>query len=155
VDVKTYLADDILTKVDKMSMAVSLEARVPLLDHKLIEFAARVPSSLKLRRGTTKYLLRRVLERHAPASIVSGPKHGFTMPIGEWLRGSLKDLAGELLLGDRLRNRGLFDRAVLERLWNDHQQRRRDHQHRLWTLVMLELWFRQFADGGARREAAA
>ena len=82
VDVKTYLADDILTKVDKMSMAVSLEARVPLLDHKLIEFAARVPSSLKLRRGVSKYLLRQVLDRRVPRSILDGPKHGFTAPIG-------------------------------------------------------------------------
>ena len=82
VDVKTYLADDILTKVDKMSMAVSLEARVPLLDHKLLEFAARVPSSLKLRRGVSKYLLRQALDRRVPRSILDGPKHGFTAPIG-------------------------------------------------------------------------
>ena len=83
VDVKTYLADDILTKVDKMSMAVSLEARVPLLDHKLIEFAARVPSSLKLRGGTSKYLLRQALDRRVPRSLLDGPKHGFTAPIGD------------------------------------------------------------------------
>ena len=154
VDIKTYLADDILTKVDKMSMAVSLEARVPLLDHKLLEFGARVPASLKLNRGTSKYLLRKVLDRSVPRSIFDGPKHGFTAPIAEWLRGPLKGLASELLLDGRLRQRGLFEGGAIERLWNDHVTRRKDHRHRLWSLVMLELWFRQFADGRAARTAA-
>jgi asparagine synthase (glutamine-hydrolysing) len=154
VDVKTYLVDDILTKVDKMSMAVSLEARVPLLDHKLIEFAARVPSSLKLRRGVSKYLLKQALHRHVPPSVFDGPKHGFTAPIAQWLRGPLKSLATELLLDGRLADRGLFRPATIAKFWQEHQQGRRDHCHRLWSLVMLELWFRQFADG-ARRAAAA
>ena len=154
VDVKTYLADDILTKVDKMSMAVSLEARVPLLDHKLLEFAARVPSSLKLRRGVSKYLLRRVLERRVPRAILDGPKHGFTAPVAGWLRGSLKGLATELLFDGRLKDRGIFEPQTVARLWKEHEQGRRDHCHRLWSLVMLELWFREFADG-SRRAAAA
>jgi asparagine synthase (glutamine-hydrolysing) len=154
VDVKTYLADDILAKVDKMSMAVSLEARVPLLDHKLIEFAARVPSSLKLRRGRTKHLLRQVLERSVPRSILDGPKHGFTAPIADWLRGPLKGMATELLLDGRLKDRGLFHAPVVARLWDEHQRGRRDHRHRLWSLIMLELWFRQFADGERRAQAA-
>jgi len=154
VDVKTYLADDILTKVDKMSMAVSLEARVPLLDHKLLEFAAQVPSSLKLRRGVSKYLLRTVLDRRVPQSILDGPKHGFTAPIAKWLRGPLKGLATELLLDGRLKDRGIFEPRTVARLWKEHQHGRRDHCHRLWSLVMLELWFREFADG-ARRAAAA
>jgi asparagine synthase (glutamine-hydrolysing) len=152
--VKTYLADDILTKVDKMSMAVSLEARVPLLDHKLLEFAARVPSSLKLRNGISKHLLRRALDRHVPRPMMQGPKHGFTAPVGAWLRGPLKELAADLLLDGRLDDRGLFRRAAIERLWNEHQEQRKDHTHRVWSLVMLELWFRQFADD-ARRAAAA
>jgi asparagine synthase (glutamine-hydrolysing) len=155
VDVKTYLTDDILTKVDKMSMAVSLEARVPLLDHKLLEFAARVPSSLKLNRGTSKYLLRKVLDRSVPRSLMNGPKHGFTAPIGDWLRGPLKGLASDLLLDGRLHQRQLFDTPAVSRLWNEHQSGRRDHRHRLWTLIMLELWFRQFADRPARQTAAA
>jgi asparagine synthase (glutamine-hydrolysing) len=137
-----------------MSMAVSLEARVPLLDHKLLEFAARVPSSLKMRNGTTKYLLRQALNRYVPAPIVNGPKHGFTMPIGDWLRGPLKDLGSDLILGPQLHERGLFRRATLTKLWNEHQEGRRNHQHRLWTLLMLELWFRQFCDK-TRRVAAA
>jgi asparagine synthase (glutamine-hydrolysing) len=154
VDVKTYLADDILTKVDKMSMAVSLEARVPLLDHKLLEFAARVPSSLKLRRGIRKHLLRQALYRRVPAALVEGPKQGFTAPIGEWLRGPLKAMASELLLDGRLKDRGLFAPPAVARLWHEHQQGLRDHRHRLWSLLMLELWFRQFADR-ARRAVAA
>jgi asparagine synthase (glutamine-hydrolysing) len=155
VDVKTYLVDDILTKVDRMSMAVSLETRVPLLDERLIEFAARVPSSLKLRRGVSKYLLKRVLERRVPKTILDAPKHGFTAPIGEWLRGPLKGLARDLLLDGRLRKRGLFQASTVAGLWNEHQSDRRDHAHRLWSLIMLELWFRQFADRGATRVTAS
>jgi asparagine synthase (glutamine-hydrolysing) len=154
VDVKTYLPDDILTKVDKMSMAVSLEARVPLLDHKLLEFAARVPASLKLRGGTSKYLLRRALERRVPRALFNGPKHGFTAPIARWLRGPLKPMARELLFDGQLADRGIFRESGVTQVWNEHQQGQRDHRHRLWSLVMLELWFRGFADRGRRAVAA-
>ncbi len=155
VDAKTYLVDDILTKVDKMSMAVSLEARVPLLDHKLLEFAATVPSGLKLKGGTSKYLLRRLLERRVPATIVNRPKHGFEAPIGTWLRGPLAPMANDLFLDGRLKERGIFDIAKVERLWREHRTGVRDHRHRLWSLVMLELWFRKFVDGEASRPAVA
>ena len=151
VDVKTYLVDDIMTKVDRMSMAVSLEAREPLLDHKLLEFAATVPTSLKLKNGRSKYLLRRFLERRIPTSIVDRPKHGFEAPIGEWLRGPLAPMVDDLLLDGRLRDRGVFDPRAVDRVWRQHRSGARDHRHRLWSLVMLELWFRQFADGPARR----
>jgi len=154
LDVKTYLVDDILTKVDKMSMAVSLEARVPLLDHKLLEFAARVPSGLKLRRGISKYLLRRALYQHVPREMFQAPKHGFTAPIADWLRGPLHGLARDLLFDGRLKNRGLFEPRAVARIWDEHQQKRVDHRHRLWSLIMLELWFRQFADVARRRVAA-
>jgi asparagine synthase (glutamine-hydrolysing) len=147
VDVKTYLADDIMTKVDRMSMAVSLEAREPLLDHKLIEFAASVPSTLKLKDGRSKHLLRRLLERRIPRSIVDRPKHGFEAPTGEWLRRELAPMVSDLLFDGRLRDRGLFDPAVVGTLWSEHRGRTRDHRHRLWNLMMLELWFRGFADG--------
>jgi asparagine synthase (glutamine-hydrolysing) len=151
VDVKTYLVDDIMTKVDKMSMAVSLESREPLLDHKLLEFAATVPTSLKLKNGQSKYLLRRLLERRIPKSIVDRPKHGFEAPIGEWLRGPLAPLVDGLLTDGRLRDRGIFDDRAVARIWHEHRGGRHDHRHRLWTLVMLELWFRQFVDvPGAR-----
>ncbi|HET7619374.1 MAG TPA: asparagine synthase (glutamine-hydrolyzing) [Vicinamibacterales bacterium] len=145
-DVHTYLVDDILTKVDRMSMAVSLEAREPLLDHRLLEFAATVPSGLKLKDGRTKHLLRRVLERRVPWAILERGKRGFEAPIGEWLRGPLASMAGDLLQDGRLRARGLFDAREVSRLWSEHQSGRADHRHRLWQLVMLELWFRQFAD---------
>jgi asparagine synthase (glutamine-hydrolysing) len=146
VDVKTYLLDDILAKVDKMSMAVSLETRVPLLDHKLVEFAATVPMDFKLRAGRTKHLLRRFLEGRIPSDVLDRPKHGFEAPTGEWLRGALAPMAGDLLLGPTFRSRGIFSAAAVARLWADHQSGRRDHRHRLWSLLMLELWFRQFVD---------
>jgi asparagine synthase (glutamine-hydrolysing) len=152
VDFWTYLPDDIMTKVDRTSMAVSLEAREPLLDHLLLARAAAVPSSLKLRRGNTKYLLRRLLERRVPRAILDRKKQGFEAPVGEWLRGPLSTITGDLLTDGRLRARGLFRQPDVERLWNEHRVGRADHRHRLWQLLMLELWFRQFVDTpGARR----
>jgi asparagine synthase (glutamine-hydrolysing) len=150
VDVNTYLVDDIMTKVDKMSMAVGLEAREPLLDHKLLEFAATVPASLKLKHGRSKHLLRRLLEKHVPPSIVDRPKQGFAVPVAEWLRGPLSGMVTDLLQDGRLRDRGIFEPPAVTRLWDEHRSGRHDHGHRLWSLVMLELWFRQFVDGAAR-----
>ncbi len=149
VDAQTYMIDDVLTKVDRMSMAVSLEAREPLLDHKLLEFAARVPSPLKFRNGQSKYLLRRVLQRRIPASILERRKQGFAAPIAEWLRGPLASMTGSLLLDRRFKERGLFNQREVSRMWDEHRTGRRDHCHRLWQLLMLELWFRQFVDGGS------
>lgn len=152
VDVHTYMVDDILTKVDRMSMAVSLEARDPLLDHKLLEFAARVPMALKLRNGRGKYLLRKVLEPRVPPEILERGKHGFEAPIGEWLRGPLAPMTESLLRDGRLRDRGIFEQREVSRLWSDHREGRADHRHRLWQLIMLELWFRQFIDRPAVEE---
>jgi asparagine synthase (glutamine-hydrolysing) len=146
VDVHTYMVDDILTKVDRMSMAVSLEARDPLLDHKLLEFAARVPASLKLKDGKGKYLLRKALQKRVPPEILERRKHGFEAPIGEWLRGPLAPMTDALLNDGRLRDRGIFNEREVARLWTEHRDSRADHRHRLWQLVMLELWFRQFID---------
>jgi len=146
VDVHTYMVDDILTKVDRMSMAVSLEAREPLLDHRLLEFAASVPASLKLKDGRTKHLLRRVLDRRIPKEILERRKRGFDAPIGEWLRGPLQPMADALLQDGRLRDRGVFNASEITRLWTEHRTGRADHRHRLWQLLMLELWFRQFID---------
>jgi asparagine synthase (glutamine-hydrolysing) len=154
VDAKTSMVDDILTKVDRMSMAVSLETREPLLDHRLLEYAATVPSSLKLRGGTSKYLLRRLLERRIPDSIVRRPKQGFAAPIGGWLAGPLAHLVHDTLFDGRLDGRGIFRRDALERLWNEHRTGRRDHRHRLWALMMLELWFREFVDRAAASHAS-
>jgi asparagine synthase (glutamine-hydrolysing) len=154
VDFNTYLPDDIMTKVDRMSMAVSLEAREPLLDHVLLEHAAAVPSALKLKNGTTKYLLRRLLERRVPRSILERTKHGFEAPIGAWLRGPLAEMTADLLTDGRLNARGLFRQTAVDRLWTKHQSSRADHGHRLWQLLMLELWFRQFVDRQPARAEA-
>jgi asparagine synthase (glutamine-hydrolysing) len=145
-DVHTYMVDDILTKVDRMSMAVSLEAREPLLDHRLLEFAATVPVSLKIKNGSGKYLLRKALEKKIPREILDRGKQGFEAPIGEWLRGPLAPMADSLLGDGRLRERGVFNDREVARLWREHRDGRADHRHRLWQLVMLELWFRQFID---------
>lgn len=155
VDVNTYLPDDILTKVDKMSMAVSLEARDPLLDHRLLEFSATIPSALKLKKGRSKYLLRRLLERYVPSSIVNRPKQGFAAPIGNWLRGPLSRMVTDLLQDGRLRDRGIFDPSSIRKLWAEHRSAERDHSHRLWSLMMLELWFREFVDGRGAEKCAA
>jgi asparagine synthase (glutamine-hydrolysing) len=148
------MIDDVLTKVDRMSMAVSLEAREPLLDHKLLEFAARVPSSLKLKDGRSKYLLRRVLEQRVPRSIVDRKKNGFDAPVGEWLRGPLASMTHELLLDGRLRQRGIFQQTEVTRLWEEHRSGQGDHRHRLWQLIMLELWFRAFIDTAGKQADA-
>ncbi len=147
VDVHTYLVDDILTKVDRMSMAVGLEARVPLLDHRLVEFAATVPTGLKLAHGRSKHLLRRLIERRLPPAIVNRPKQGFAVPVDTWLRTSLLPMMHDLLLDGRLRTRGIFETREVARLVQEHTAGRRSHGHRLWSLMMLELWFRQFVDG--------
>ena len=154
VDFKTYLPDDIMTKVDRMSMAVSLEAREPLLDHKLLERAAAVPSSLKLKNGTSKYLLRRLLERRVPRSILERRKQGFAAPIAQWLGGPLADMTSELLCDGRLAARGLFRQREVDRLWREHRSGTANHDHRLWQLLMLELWFRRVADDKPERAAS-
>lgn len=147
VDLKTYLADDILVKVDRMSMAHALEVRAPLLDHKLLEFTATLPAGLKLNGRTTKYLLKRVLAGRVPDGVLTRRKHGFTMPVAEWLRGSLRGLAAECFFSPRSAQRGLFARGVVAELWGDHQAGRRDYSHHLWALLMLELWQREYLDG--------
>jgi asparagine synthase (glutamine-hydrolysing) len=146
VDAKTYMVDDVLTKVDKMSMAVSLETREPLLDHKLLEYAATIPSSLKLHNGQTKYLLRRLLQRRLPQSILDRPKQGFSAPIGQWLAGPLRTLGHELLFDGRLTSRGIFREESVRSVWEAHASGRADHSQRLWSLLMLELWFREYVD---------
>ena len=154
VDAKTYMVDDVLTKVDKMSMAVSLETREPLLDHKLLEYAATIPSSLKLHQGTSKYLLRRLLQRRLPQSILERKKQGFAAPIGKWLSGPLRGIGQDLLFDGRLASRGIFRPDAIRKVWTSHTAGHADHSHRLWSLLMLELWFREYIDGVAAESIA-
>ena len=154
VDVKTYMVEDVLTKVDRMSMAVSLETREPLLDHKMLEYVATIPAALKLHRGTTKYLLRRLLQRRLPPAILERRKQGFAAPIGQWLAGPLRTLGHQLLFDGRLQSRGLFRDKFLHGVWDAHCAGRADHSHRLWSVLMLELWFREYVDGTAASSIA-
>jgi asparagine synthase (glutamine-hydrolysing) len=146
VDLKTWLANDILVKVDRMAMASSLEVRSPLLDHHIIEFAASLPTDLKFRHGTAKYLLKQYAERRAPASAIRRPKQGFSIPLADWLRADLRPMADDLLLSDRSLGRGYFEPDVVRGMWTRHQERARNHGPQLWALMMLEQWHRMFVD---------
>ncbi|MGH9905980.1 MAG: asparagine synthase (glutamine-hydrolyzing), partial [Pyrinomonadaceae bacterium] len=149
LDSKTYLPGDILTKVDRMSMAVSLEARAPLLDHKLIEFVTGIPASLKLAGQEPKYLLKMAVRDLVPAKILHRPKQGFGVPIQEWINQQLRSRIRDTLSDARTRQRGYVDSRYVDKLLDEHERGRRDHSMGLWALVMLELWHRQFLDKGS------
>ena len=148
VDIKTYLVDDILTKVDRMSMAASLEARVPLLDHRIVEFALSLPPHMKLRRGRTKVILRDAMRGRLPEMVLNKPKEGFSIPLKHWLRGALQPLMMDLLAADCVQQRGYFEPQTVSRWVSEHLQGRANHSHRLWTLMVFELWHRQVLDVG-------
>jgi asparagine synthase (glutamine-hydrolysing) len=145
-DTMTYLPNDLLVKVDIASMAVSLEARSPFLDHHVIEFAASLPEKFKLRGLTTKYLLKRVLKKLVPVENLNRPKMGFGVPIGHWFRDRMKSFLGETLLSDKALQRGFFKAAEVKRMFDMHTNGTHDYAHQLWTLLMLELWFQRFID---------
>jgi asparagine synthase (glutamine-hydrolysing) len=146
VDIKTYLTDDILVKVDRASMAVSLEVRCPLLDHKVMELAARMPSSLKLKGRAGKHIFKRAVSRILPDEILTRRKQGFVLPVAEWLRGDLRALS-ESLLFDTSSEDGLLRRAHIMRLWQQHQAGRRDFARPLWAILMFRLWRQKFLKG--------
>ncbi len=146
LDSKTYLPGDILTKVDRMSMAASLEARVPLLDHKLIEFVTRIPASLKMKGLETKYIFKRAVRDIVPAEILNRPKQGFGVPIEQWINNQLRERIRETLTERRAQERGLTEPRYVSLMLDEHERGRRDHSAQLWTLFMLELWHRTFVD---------
>jgi asparagine synthase (glutamine-hydrolysing) len=153
VDTALYLPDDLLVKVDIASMAHSLEARSPFLDHVFMEFAATIPSNLKIRGRTKKYILKRALAGFLPPEILHRPKMGFGVPIDHWLRHELKDLTYDTLLGPRCLGRGYFRGDIIQRMLDEHVQGKAGWHYLLWTLLMLELWHRTFIDGEIRSHA--
>jgi len=147
VDTKTYMVADILTKVDRMSMATSLEVRVPILDHLFVEWATGLPAEWKLRRGVQKYILRKLAERvGVPREVLHRPKQGFSLPLVHWMRNELKDLILSVLLEPRTLQRGYFNPEAIRRLLDEHFSERRDYSGRIWRLLMFELWHRNFLE---------
>jgi asparagine synthase (glutamine-hydrolysing) len=140
VDFKSYLSDNCLVKVDRMSMACSLEARVPFLDHELIELAFRLPAELKVRRGRTKPLLKRLAARHVPAECVYRPKEGFSIPLKDWLRQELRPVLEGLLEPRNLAGEGIFQVGTVETLKREHLEHRANHSHIIWALMVFQDW---------------
>jgi asparagine synthase (glutamine-hydrolysing) len=148
-DAETYLPEDVLTKVDRMSMAHSIESRVPLLDNQVIAFASTLPASLKIKHGRRKHILKEVAATLLPPEILDRPKQGFGVPLGAWCRGSLRELFSDTLLSPATLQRGYFQPAFIRQIVDEHLSGKRDHTLRLWQLVVFERWHRQYVDRGA------
>ena len=140
-DLMTYHPDDILQKVDRASMGVSLETRVPFLDHELIEFIMRIPLDLKLKNGEGKSILKKVLYRHVPESLFNRSKRGFTIPLGDWLKDPLKDWAYDLINKKKIKDSGFFDSESVHSLWNEHIEEKGNWSHQLWNILMFQMWY--------------
>ncbi len=140
LDLNTYLPDDILVKVDRATMGVALESRVPILDHRIVEFSARIPGNLKVRDKKGKWLLRQVLYKYVPQELVERPKQGFSVPIGQWIRGSLNEWAQDLISPNKLKREGFLKGDIIERLWQEHINSEFNYEHLLWNILMFESW---------------
>jgi asparagine synthase (glutamine-hydrolysing) len=154
LDMKTYLVGDINTKVDRASMAHSLEVREPLMDHELIEWMATIPSNLKVRGQEGKFLFKKAMEPQLPADVLYRPKMGFAVPLARWFRGPLKERVAQAVLGPRLTDTGWFEREYLQHLVQAHQSGARDYSAPLWTLLMFEAFLRRVVDADASSPAS-
>jgi asparagine synthase (glutamine-hydrolysing) len=141
-DLLTYLPDDILTKIDRAAMGVSLETRVPMLDHQVVEFALKLPLKYKLRGNQTKWILRELLYRKVPKELIERPKSGFAIPIGFWLRNSLKDWADDLLNEEIIKKQGFFQPTQIRDRWNQHLLGTHNWEHFLWNVLMFQTWYK-------------
>jgi len=139
-DIESFLPDDILVKVDRATMSVSLESRAPLLDHRIVEFSKSIPFNVKYRDGKTKWILRELLNTYLPQKLTGSPKRGFTIPLDVWLRGPLKSWANSYLQKERLSSEGYFNSSLILNKWHEHIAGKRNWQHQIWAILMFETW---------------